>query len=62
MAHYAVTKYGEHDPACRYDFKSRAERVIQDSRGTVNAMPRTRTKPGRSPSRTRFWQNSPLRG
>jgi hypothetical protein len=35
MAHYAVTKYGEHDPGCRYDFQNRAERVIQDSRGTV---------------------------
>ncbi len=35
MAHYAVTKHGEHDPGCRYDFKNRAERLIQDSRGTV---------------------------
>ena len=35
MAHYAVTKYGEHDPGCRYDFKNRAERLIEDSRGTV---------------------------
>lgn len=35
MAHYSVTKHGEHDPDCRYDFKNRAEQVIQDSRGTV---------------------------
>jgi len=35
MAHYAVTKRGEHDPGRHYDFKNRAERVIQDTRGTV---------------------------
>lgn len=35
MAHYAVTKNGEHDPGCRYDFKNRAERIILDSRGSV---------------------------
>ena len=35
MAHFAVTKHGEHDPGCRYDFKNRAEKLIQDSRGTV---------------------------
>jgi len=35
MAHFAVSKHGEHDPGCRYDFKNRAEKLIQDSRGTV---------------------------
>lgn len=35
MAHYAVTKHGEHDRGCRYDFKNRAEHLIRDSRGSV---------------------------
>ncbi len=39
MAHYAVTKHGEHDPGCRYDFKNRAERLIQDSRSGSSACP-----------------------
>ncbi|MDX3663730.1 hypothetical protein PV646_41155 [Streptomyces sp. ID05-26A] len=35
MAHYAVTKHGEHHSGCRYDFKNRADHLIRDSRGTI---------------------------
>ena len=35
MAHYSVTKHGEHGPECPYDFKNRAKQIVRESRGTV---------------------------
>jgi hypothetical protein len=49
MARYAVTRHGEHDPGCRYDFKGRAERVIQDSPATSRMVARGRGVGGRLP-------------